>query len=520
MSRASEEIEFKAGVDAATLTELRRLPVLRKHSAGRADTRQLLSVYYDADDLRLAAAGLFLRMRRVAGRWEQTVKAARRAPLGLQRVTEVTDPAPGPAPDPARISSPRIRAALDEVLAGATLSEVCRSRMRRTQRLLRTADGVVELALDRGVISAGDDRSELCELEIECVQGEPALAFSWARRLLGGRPARLLQPSKAARGFALARGEPLPAPAPQQARPGDLAPVRTADEAFAALFELYARAIAENLYCVMTQPDPEGAHQLRVSLRRLRSLLQAGEGTLRRRHSRDLRKRARDIGRLISALRDADALIEDIVGPALCGDAGEPAMLGALEAWREQVRLTTRVALREAHATAFAVSLLELADLATWRPRDRGRRRRLRGRLLDLLQPALDRAWNTACAHGASLSRLSAEQRHELRKDLKHLRYTAELALLDHRAPDAGRFFLRLEALQDDLGLLNDLVVLDRVTPQLRSQAAASVFDRLLERLRKQRDMDPAAVLRRATRRWRVLRRDGPFWQPQDVQRG
>jgi len=258
MGGKHEEIEFKAGVDAATLARLRRHRALRPATVGRASTRKLLSIYYDAGDLRLMQAGLFLRMRRSGGRWEQTVKAARLAMPGLQRVTEVTDPADSPNPSLARVSHAALRRALEDALAGAALQPVCRSDIHRTTRLLETPAGRVELAFDRGAVTAGDVVDAFCEVEIECIEGGAEPAWSWAEALLGREPVRLVQPSKAARGFTLAAGgEPLRAAA-DRSKPSALGPQRDTEAAVEAIFAQLARSIAENLFIVFTRNDPEG----------------------------------------------------------------------------------------------------------------------------------------------------------------------------------------------------------------------------------------------------------------------
>ena len=327
MGKKQEEIEFKAGVEATTLARLRRHRRLRPATVGRARTRRLLSIYYDAGDLRLMQAGLFLRMRRSGGRWEQTVKAARLALPGLQRVIELNDPADGPEPDLARISHRGIRKALVEALAGAALQPACRSDIHRTTRLLETPAGRVELAFDRGAVTAGDVVDSFCEVEIECVEGGAGPAWTWAQTLLAGEAARLAQPSKAARGFTLAAGgDPLHC-TPMHSNPSTLVSRDETESAVEAMLALLARSIAENLYIVFTSDDPEGPHQLRVALRRLRALLRVTKGLLAEDSTAGLARRARDLGRIAGRQRDADvlgALLRD-AGPDDSPDSGTDA---------------------------------------------------------------------------------------------------------------------------------------------------------------------------------------------------
>jgi CHAD domain-containing protein len=250
-----------------------------------------------------------------------------------------------------------------------------------------------------------------------------------------------------------------------------------------------------------------------VSLRRLRALLALCDQALDWKTGRRLRRQARDLGRIVSTLRDADVLVEDIARPALGGAGNASALLQTLEAHRAQTRAATRRALCEAGATAFALRLLEAAELRSWQPRKKKQRRRLEAPLLPTLEPVLDRAWKKVCRRGHRLARLSAEKRHRLRKDLKQLRYLAEIATLAADAPDSRRFFRRLERLQDDLGLLNDLVTVEQ--RQLSADDAATRESVASVRMQLQASpaLDAQTALARAARHWRKLHKTGPFWR-------
>jgi inorganic triphosphatase YgiF len=505
MSKAREEVEFKAGLDTATLARLRRHPALRPATSGRAVTRKLVSIYYDAGDLRLMQAGLFLRMRREGGRWVQTVKAARRAGPGLQRVTEVNDPAPDRTPDLARISVPALRDTLENALAGAALLVACRSDISRTTRLLRGDGGIVELAFDRGEVSAGEAVDAFCELEIESLEGGAAPVWAWAQRLLAHETARLVQPSKAARGFTLAAGGELPPCRPLRSNPAALGTREDADSACSATLALLARAIAENLHCVLNSDDPEGAHQFRVALRRLRALLQAGDGLLRRR-TRDLARPAKALGRIAGRLRDADVLAATLQSQAPGADAA------AVERWRTELRSVVRDELLAAGATAFAIELLRHSDEGLWRPRHK-RRKRLARPVARALAPALDAQYRRLCKRGDRLHKLDRGGRHRLRKDLKTLRYMLELAALDGRVRDTAARSPTLKALgrlQTALGALNDADNLAAAAaalprPELRQALkAASAGGRCERKAARRRELE------KARRAWRKLRKNWP----------
>ena len=251
---------------------------------------------------------------------------------------------------------------------------------------------------------------------------------------------------------------------------------------------------------------------MRVALRRLRVLLRGFAPGLRRRPLRGLERRARDLGRLASPLRDADALIEDLLRPRLTGEADAAALIGALEKQREDIRARGREDLLAAAATGFAIELLALADLGSWRPQGRRRRALLECPPVMALAPALEARWQRAKKRGRNLASLSPSQRHRLRKDLKQLRYLAELAAAPGNLPGAERFLKRLAKLQRDLGFLNDLAVLEALQLPTEDARALAALERVSDAFAGGGGGGRRRALRRAARHWRKLAAQGRFW--------
>jgi CHAD domain-containing protein len=71
----------------------------------------------------------------------------------------------------------------------------------------------------------------------------------------------------------------------------------------------------------------------------------------------------------------------------------------------------------------------------------------------------LERARRKAVRRGRDLDRLTPEEMHALRRDLKKLRYTAAFAATLQSTGSSKRFLSRLADLQDVLGKVNDLEV-------------------------------------------------------------
>src|SRR5437660_7333754 len=68
------ELEIKLRLPRKAVANVLRHPALTELKAGRARRRRLVSTYFDTPNLRLATAGVGLRIRRDGRQWIQTVK--------------------------------------------------------------------------------------------------------------------------------------------------------------------------------------------------------------------------------------------------------------------------------------------------------------------------------------------------------------------------------------------------------------------------------------------------------------
>ena len=111
--------------------------------------------------------------------------------------------------------------------------------------------------------------SPLCEVELELKRGQAADLFELAKKLAEEVPVQLAVKSKADRGYALLTSE---RPAAIKAAPVALVP----DTDVQCAFQIITRACLHQLLAnrpVMLDSDPEGLHQMRVALRRLRAAI-------------------------------------------------------------------------------------------------------------------------------------------------------------------------------------------------------------------------------------------------------
>jgi len=238
---------------------------------------------------------------------------------------------------------------------------------------------------------------------------------------------------------------------------------------------------------------PERIHQLRVSLRRLRTALRElapldprlqpeWEGPLQQAFTqlgerRDDDSAAALVRPLLQAADAPKCRWSETAGADLIATARAPAL---------QAVLLRLIACIEVAAPQAGLSPHELK---AW------------------LAQRLQRLWRRVCRDGRRFEQLSADGQHQVRKRLKRLRYLAEFAAPLWDAKAAARFTRRLAPVQDALGACND----HRVA---------------LEHFRKDAETDPRSLFavgflqarlpaleHEAQRRLRRLAERRPFWQ-------
>lgn len=453
------ETELKISLDAAGEAKLARNAGLRTMRVAPRRTKQLVSIYYDTEDHALAGAGIALRLRRDGRRWIQTIKsrAETASASGLFANREIEQPAPGgrlvlKGADP-------VFAAIAAARGDAGLAPVFETRVRRiVERLTPPGGGEVELAIDQGEIVAGENREPILEAELELVSGDVGAVYSLARCLFRDGPVRFAASNKSARGYALARGESKPeAIRPRLAGALDY-PSEASVESVArdVLRDCFAQ-IAGNLAVVADSDMPEGPHQLRVGLRRLRSALGLFKPYLG--DAPALNEMARDLGRQVSGLRDLDVLIGDVGKLAEGGldQAARDALIAELDSRRRALRVELRRALVAPEVPAFLFDLARFIEARGWlAPADFTQSARLATPIAEAAPALLAKRYRRVRRLARGLEELDHDALHALRKELKKLRYGAEMLAPIYPGRKVAEYLRRLKDLQDSFGSLTD----------------------------------------------------------------
>jgi CHAD domain-containing protein len=291
---------------------------------------------------------------------------------------------------------------------------------------------------------------------------------------------------------------------------------QTCADALSEICRLVVQQILHNWGVVQGSDDPEGPHQMRIGLRRLRSALKCFRPIIDNESLREINERARSLGRILSELRDADVLATDIID-AVLANHDDNADLQVLKATLEEVRTGHRRSVRDELESedwsAFRLELSALPELVKSVTQDEGRSGRKR-RLGKYASRALEKRWRGVTKAGRRLSKLTIEERHQLRKDLKTFRYSAELLTSLYRAKDVRRFSRKLRRLQDRFGYLNDLVVAQKLKAiEPNGTTDALQLQRAVGYVLGWHTAHADDAWLDIKREWRMLERAPLFWQ-------
>ncbi|MEP6982394.1 MAG: CHAD domain-containing protein [Sphingomicrobium sp.] len=260
-------------------------------------------------------------------------------------------------------------------------------------------------------------------------------------------------------------------------------------DGFAAILAACVRHFRLNEQVVIEQRQPDALHQARVAMRRLRSALSLFRPAIADTEFARLRGELRWLTGELGEARNLDVfLARDILS-----SERKP-----LQARREAAYDRVVAAMESQPVHMLMLDLVAWSMLGEWRRHDDAQLP-----LEEYVSHRIDRLWRRI-AHARHLDDMHDEARHRLRIEVKKLRYALEFmqALYEHERERQRRFASAVEALQEALGELNDVVVARSL---VASDAWLIAPDEPSERER--------ALLRDSEDALHHLRGIGPYWR-------
>jgi len=193
-------------------------------------------------------------------------------------------------PNPEQVAgfdAPKTSKRLPDAVRNEDLRPVFTTMVTRTVIAVSLDPSVrIEAAIDEGEIrtSNADAVEPISEIELELKNGDPRVIFDVALQLLEASPIRIETRSKAERGYRLLGADGL-MPQAVRAGPVTLDPAMSVEAALERIGRRCLTHLLSNEQAALAG-EPEGIHQMRVAIRRLRSALLALKRALPIKHYR------------------------------------------------------------------------------------------------------------------------------------------------------------------------------------------------------------------------------------------
>ena len=442
------EFELKLAVPAARKAEL-----LEALALSRAPSMSQSAHYFDTEDGLLAACGLSLRLRREGRRWVQTLKAGGDSPVSrLEDSIVVRVPKGGsPSIDLQRHRTAAAREALEKSLkspsseAWPALVERFVVKVSRRARDVEKDGEKLEIVFDVGHIEAQGKRLPICELEIELKSdGGSAHMFALARQLVHEHHLWLSTTSKSARGEALLSAQEH-APV-VKAREVDFDPDASDGQKLRAMVRNCLWQVLPTASQVAAgSDDPDQVHQLRVGLRRLRTILKEAQ-SLADGVDPAWEDPLAAVFRQLGVYRDHESMAKNLQ-PRLLALGAQP-----ITSWPPSAEavVAPKVTVRDPGFQSTLLSVLAFSLQKGGEKSDGPARSR------KMLAKRLDRLHCQVVADGRRFTKLPVEHQHQVRKRLKKLRYLCEFTKPMFKPSKVERYLDSLRPAQDALGTHND----------------------------------------------------------------
>lgn len=419
--------------------------------SGSEITQQLEARYFDTPSHALQKAQLAYRLRREGENWIATVKGGGSSKGGLHARLEWNVVVSDNEPDVGAFAHTEIGERLQEVVGDEILEPILITFFeRRMVEVVMPDSSTIEVAADKGAIIAGEKTSPILEIELELKTGESKALFMLGAALSREFPLLPEPDSKFYRGLLLAglatvQQKKNPVPQVDTAKP--------VSEAVAVLLvDLIHHVLTAQRVFLENPQLPELVHELRICLRRLRSVLEFAEPLNVIKQNTWYQDELKKFGQRLAKLRDLDVAyaswrqlqdyqseergakvwlgdvlaesrnqeMEKIVSECSSGLA-TPLLLGL---WGELLNNDWQESIASDHTTEKFVS----NGLVSWIKRVR--------------KEAESVVW------------ADVNDVHNLRLGIKKLRYVVEV--MQPLLGDRGSIAEQLEKLQDTLGIITD----------------------------------------------------------------
>ncbi|QND54487.1 CHAD domain-containing protein (plasmid) [Phyllobacterium sp. 628] len=450
------EIELKLLFHAKDINKITNATAIAQVAKTGWTSTDLTAIYFDTENFDLHKSGYALRVRNNGNHKIMTLKSNSMGAALLERM-EWEVPVEGMTPDVGALDMV-LPTELMQQVKDSGLQPAFTSVVKRLTRLLAQPHGMIELAIDCGRIDAEKRSETISELELELKEGMSEAIFQLAQDLGTIIAVWPSVRSKSQRGFDLVFDRP-----PLIVKEPDPIWDRhvTLESVLEAILRSTYRNVMENQAVAMDGREPEGLHQYRVALRRLRSVLRLVQTFSASLPPATFREDAKRLLTYSNDARDWDVFWAEAI-PKIKQAQASAQELETLKHGAEQGRAKAYNKIRKAagdpRTGMFLIELGLWIEQKGWRDGlEASRSEVLAETGRKFARKALQKLHGKVLKRGRHFAKLDPNERHRVRIALKRLRYTADflLPLIHHKK--SGRKYIKIIAsLQDELGRSND----------------------------------------------------------------
>ena len=415
--------------------------------------RQLLDArYFDTSTYSLQKEKIAYRIRREGDQWVATIKGGGSSTGGLHERQEWNVIVAEAQPDLSVFAGTDIGARLIEIVGSQALIPIMMTRFERKTLDVCMPDGSqIEVAADQGEIIAGAKCSPILEIELELKSGKPSALLALGAALAKEYPLLPETDSKFYRGLLLA-GLVTKEPKEVFILPPVHAKAKAGQGLLGLLIELITQFFVAEQAFFENQAQPEDVHQLRICLRRLRSILEfVGPEALEKYkvHQAQLRK----IGQSLGIIREIDVAYVSWKEWSECQPRGmvSKLTLGRMLLHR-RVFETEKIygSFYSGYATPILLDLWATLTADNWKSAVDYQQT-----MEEYTQRQFSKWLKKIIKQGKKIEWENPEKIRKLRLQVKKSKYTVEV--LKSVMGEIGEISIQLEELQESLGLLNDI---------------------------------------------------------------
>jgi len=264
----------------------------------------------------------------------------------------------------------------------------------------------------------------------------------------------------------------------------------------------------------------EAFHQMRVALRRLRSMVSALRSMLPPEERQWLQEELKWLANSLGPTRDWDVFASALLAPiqtALPEDSDLKQLAEAVTQRREAAYAHAKEALRSHRYAESVQKLSRWFEARSWRDRPASEHSALLyASIADVAPRLIERRWRKTRKRSKRFAKLTQIERHQLRIALKQLRYIIEFVGALFHGHEVKAMMKRLKPLQEKLGHLNDVRTAVRLIKEIAPPPNSSAnqigkYAGLVLGWHLRGVADEEAKLAKQVRR---LRKTRAFWSP------